>query len=61
MAKKKTKPSTSANNHTIEKGARKNENIQEAHKQADKDIEWDPELTSKPGRGDDLDEGNWPG
>ena len=34
-----------------------NENISDAHKQAEKDIEQDPDLSSKPEPGDDLDEG----
>jgi hypothetical protein len=34
-----------------------NQNISDAHKQAEKDIEKDPDLSSKPDPGDDLDEG----
>ena len=34
-----------------------NENISDAHKQAEKDIAQDPDLSSKPDPGDDLDEG----
>ena len=33
------------------------ENILAAHKEADKDIEQDPDLSKKPGPADDLDEG----
>ncbi len=33
------------------------EHIEEAHEQAEKDIEMDPDLSSKPEPGDDLDEG----
>jgi hypothetical protein len=33
------------------------EKIIAAHKQADKDIEQDPDLSTKPSPGDDLDEG----
>ena len=33
------------------------ENIIAAHKEADKDIEQDPDLSKKPGPADDLDEG----
>jgi hypothetical protein len=36
---------------------KENENISAAHKEADKDIEKDPELSPKPKPGDDLDEG----
>ena len=36
---------------------KENENISAAHKQADKDIEQDPDLSTKPEPGDDLDEG----
>ena len=35
----------------------KNKNFTEAHKAADKDIEKDPDLNTKPHREDDLDEG----
>ena len=34
-----------------------NENIDAAHKAADKDIEQDPDIKTKPETGDDLDEG----
>lgn len=34
-----------------------NEHATEAHEQAEKDIEMDPDLSSKPEPGDDLDEG----
>lgn len=34
-----------------------NEKVEEAHKQAEKDIEMDPDINSKPEPGDDLDEG----
>lgn len=34
-----------------------NEHVEEAHEQAEKDIEMDPDLSSKPKPGDDLDEG----
>ncbi len=36
---------------------KENENITEAHKAADRDIEQDPDLSLKPKPGDDLDEG----
>ena len=36
---------------------KENKNISAAHKEADKDIERDPDLSSKPSPGDDLDEG----
>ena len=36
---------------------KENENISAAHKAADEDIEQDPELSTKPEPGDDLDEG----
>jgi len=36
---------------------KENENIEAAHKAADKDIEQDPDLSSKPNPEDDLDEG----
>ncbi len=34
-----------------------NKNIAAAHKEADKDIDHDPDLSSEPSPGDDLDEG----
>ncbi len=34
-----------------------NEHVEEAHDQAEKDIEMDPDLSSEPKPGDDLDEG----
>ncbi len=34
-----------------------NEHVTEAHEQAEKDIEMDPDLNLKPEPGDDLDEG----
>ena len=46
------KPSGNKSDHQKEK-----ENISAAHKQADKDIEQDPDLSPTPGPGDDLDEG----
>lgn len=36
---------------------KENQNILAAHKEADKDIERDPDLSSKPSPTDDLDEG----
>ena len=33
------------------------ENIVKAHKEADKEMEKDPDLTTRPEKGDDLDEG----
>jgi hypothetical protein len=36
---------------------KENQNISTAHKEADKDIERDPDLSSKPSLTDDLDEG----
>ena len=36
---------------------KENENISAAHKAADEDIEQDPDLSTKPEPGDDLDEG----
>ncbi|MEP6926906.1 MAG: hypothetical protein ABI834_04680 [Ginsengibacter sp.] len=36
---------------------KENENILAAHKEADRDIEQDPDLSAKPKPGDDLDEG----
>ena len=36
---------------------KENENISAAHKAADEDIEQDPDLSTKPQPGDDLDEG----
>ena len=36
---------------------KENENILAARKEADKDIEQDPDLSTKPEPGDDLDEG----
>lgn len=33
------------------------EHVTEAHEQAEKDIDMDPDLNLKPERGDDLDEG----
>ncbi len=36
---------------------KENKNIAAAHKEADKDIDHDPDLSSKPSPGDDLDEG----
>jgi hypothetical protein len=36
---------------------KENENIYAAHKAADEDIEQDPDLSTKPEPGDDLDEG----
>lgn len=36
---------------------KENENISVAHKEADKDIEQDADLSEKPEPGDDLDEG----
>jgi len=55
MAKKKNSP---ANKEKPKKAAPgKNEHTEEAHTLADKDIEQDPDLNSKPHREDDLDEG----
>lgn len=36
---------------------KENENILAAHKEADRDIEQDPDLSAKPKPSDDLDEG----
>lgn len=56
MAKKKIKTEPSKNLHPPQPTAEKKRAI-DAHREADKDIEKDPDLTSKPHRGDDLDEG----
>lgn len=47
--------SKSAHNKTDQQ--KENESIIAAHKEADKDIEQDPDLSPTPGPGDDLDEG----
>ena len=44
-------------NHKKQKASDNTEHIEEAHEQAEKDIEMDPDLSSKPEPGDDLDEG----
>ncbi len=51
MAKKKT------SDQPEELKSQENKNITQAHSQADKDIESDPDLNTKPNREDDLDEG----
>ena len=43
--------------HTKTDQQKENESIIAAHKEADKDIEQDPDLSAKPSPGDDLDEG----
>lgn len=54
MAKKKTpaSPEPKKDTRSVEK-----EKIAEAHHQADKDIEQDPDLASKPNPEDEMDEG----
>jgi hypothetical protein len=47
----------SKSSHTKSDQQKENENISAAHKEADKDIEQDPDLSKKPGPRDDLDEG----
>ena len=54
MPKKKTKD---GNNHPKNEDENVNEKAVAAHRQADKDIEQDPDLTTKPRPEDDLDEG----
>lgn len=51
MEKKKT------SDRTEKITPRENKNITQAHNQAEKDIESDPDLNTKPNREDDLDEG----
>ena len=43
--------------HKKNDGQKENENIEAAHKEAEKDIEQDPDLSMDPEPGDDLDEG----
>jgi hypothetical protein len=43
--------------HTKNEQQKENENILAAHKEADKDIEQDPDLSPMPNPADDLDEG----
>lgn len=47
----------SKSSHNKSDQQKENENIAAAHKEADKDIEQDPDLTSKPDSAADLDEG----
>jgi len=54
MDKRKKEPSKSPSQKHIEKEVKK---IEEAHHQADQDIEHDPDLTTRPNPEDDLDEG----
>ena len=54
MQKKKIKD---GNNHPKKEVENVNQKAIAAHKQADKDIEQDPDLTTKPRPEDDLDEG----
>jgi len=54
MPKKKIKDE---NNHPKKEGENVNEKAIAAHKQADKDIEKDPDLATKPRPEDNLDEG----
>ena len=54
MAKKKKEPGKILSEKHIEKEIKK---VEEAHQQADKDIEHDPDLTTKPNPEDNLDEG----
>ena len=56
MAKKKIKESSSKNLQPPQLTPEKEQAI-EAHDQAEKDIEKDPDLATKRERGDDLDEG----
>ena len=54
MAKRKKDPVTIPTQKHVEKEIKKAE---EAHQQADKDIEHDPDLTTRPNPEDNLDEG----
>jgi len=51
------KKAVSVNNVLPKKYAKEKEKAIEAHEQADKDIERDPDLATKPKPEDDLDEG----
>ncbi len=51
------KKAVSDNNALPKKYAKEKEKAIEAHEQADKDIERDPDLATKPNPEDDLDEG----
>jgi len=54
MAKRKKEPDKSSSQKYVEKEVKKAE---EAHQQADQDIEHDPDFTTSPNPEDDLDEG----
>lgn len=56
MANKKMNRDIEDNRKKINAGVEK-KHTTAAHEQADKDIEKDPDLTPKPRKGDDLDEG----
>jgi hypothetical protein len=45
------------NNAAADKKQNEKEHVIEAHSQADKDLEKDPDLNTRPQPGDDLDEG----
>ena len=54
MAKKKKELAKNLSQKQIEKEVKK---VEEAHHQADRDIEHDPDFTTRPNPEDDLDEG----
>jgi hypothetical protein len=56
MTKKKMNREVEDNRDKTNAGVKKKQTTI-AHDQADKDIEKDPDLTTKPQKGDDLDEG----